>query len=130
MLTKDFEEFLSLIKRVNNSDFDEDKYLILSNIIRPESYYDINQKHHLLNNIPKYKICIPKNLNIKVSSFYTKIYKILLQNDHVVSYEIIEIFIAFFALLKEYSESKFTQVDIFNNLIGLIKKSQLSQYIL
>ena len=33
------------------------------------------------------------------------------------------------SLLKEYSESKFTQVDIFNNLIGLIKTSELSQYV-
>ena len=132
MLTNNFEEFLTLIKRVADKDLDQDqdKYLILSEIIRPESAYNPDpQNNYFLSNLPEYKICIPKNLNIKVSSFLEKIYKILLQNNHAVSYEIIEIFISLFALLKEYSESKLTQVDIFNNLFRLIETSELSQYV-
>ena len=72
MLTNDFEEFLTLIKRVADKDLDQDqdKYLILSEIIRPESAYNPDpQNNYFLSNLPEYKICIPKNLNIKVSSF-------------------------------------------------------------
>jgi len=127
MIPKEFENFLSLISR--NKPSEEKDYLCFDNIFNELRYkYENKEDTYNFPNFPKFKIWIPKNYEIKYESVLEKIYKTLRAKSHFNNLGIVEMFLFIFCILKEYSNEKLTNVEIFNNLISLIKDTELSQY--